>query len=323
MPIKEADYLYASGRIRALEAKLLTRERALRIVDARTPEEAQRLLSECDYALAGDFGLSRLEQALAAKRAWLFETVGAMLPDPRLLSYLKIRYDCHNAKVLLKASHLQLRDNGPQGDLPFQDFGTIPVGQLTLLLREGDLRSLPLAFASTIEEAQGLLARTGDSQRMEIHLDRYCLQEMLRIAEAIDSEFLVGYTRLLIDTANLRLLARLQRMENRALDRSAALDLSSALAPGGHRTQASLEQEAQNALGGQNAHPVADLERHCDNRLMHYLLPAKALAFGHPIVVAYLLAVESEIQNTRSLIAGKIAGVTAERLRERLRDTYV
>ena len=48
--MKDTDYLTISARVRAMENSLLTKERRERMVDARSDEEAVKVLTECGYA---------------------------------------------------------------------------------------------------------------------------------------------------------------------------------------------------------------------------------------------------------------------------------
>ena len=47
--IRDTDYLTLSARVRAMETRLVTRERMERMLDARTDEEAVKVLAECGY----------------------------------------------------------------------------------------------------------------------------------------------------------------------------------------------------------------------------------------------------------------------------------
>lgn len=47
--IKDTDYLSVSARIRAMENRLLTRARMDRMLEARTDDEAVKVLAECGY----------------------------------------------------------------------------------------------------------------------------------------------------------------------------------------------------------------------------------------------------------------------------------
>ena len=47
--IKDTDYLAISARIRAMETGLLTRERMEQLLEARSDDEAVKILQECGY----------------------------------------------------------------------------------------------------------------------------------------------------------------------------------------------------------------------------------------------------------------------------------
>ena len=46
---KDTDYLSISARIRAMENRLLSRERMERMIEARDEAEAMKILAECGY----------------------------------------------------------------------------------------------------------------------------------------------------------------------------------------------------------------------------------------------------------------------------------
>jgi len=61
-------------------------------------------------------------------------------------------------------------------------------------------------------------------------------------------------------------------------------------------------------------------ERLCDRALQDYLGDAALIAFGEQPVISYICAVEKEIRTVRTVLAGRLAGMTAEQIRERLRE---
>ena len=97
---KDTDYLAVSARIRAMENRLLTRERMDRIIDARDDGEARKVLTECGYPDAPGMGL---ESVLAQVREQTRKELLAAIPDGRLLEIFTLKYDYHNAKAILKA----------------------------------------------------------------------------------------------------------------------------------------------------------------------------------------------------------------------------
>ena len=104
--IKDTDYLSISTRIRAMENRLLTRERMERMLEARADEDAAKVLSECGYEELGTLSHAALDEALARARAALYQEMKGAAPDPRLVEVFQLKYDSHNAKVLLKAHEI-------------------------------------------------------------------------------------------------------------------------------------------------------------------------------------------------------------------------
>ena len=76
--IKDIDYLSISTRIRAMENRLLTRERMDRMIDARENGEAMKILTECGYPEDRGGGL---EGVLAQARADTFRDIAGAVPE--------------------------------------------------------------------------------------------------------------------------------------------------------------------------------------------------------------------------------------------------
>ena len=94
---KDTDYLAISARIRAMETRMLTREKMDRMIDARDTAEAMKVLDECGYTGG------TLDEMLARARDQVFRDMVRSVPDPRLVEVFQIKYDYHNAKAILKA----------------------------------------------------------------------------------------------------------------------------------------------------------------------------------------------------------------------------
>ena len=78
------------------------------------------------------------------------------------------------------------------------------------------------------------------------------------------------------------------------------------------------------ALGAEalNGGGMTAFERACDNGVNAYLSDAKLVSYGPEAVLAYLAAVEGEIQAVRMILTGRLAGVRPQAIRERLRELY-
>ena len=167
-------------------------------------------------------------------------------------------------------------------------------------------------------------------------LDRAYFAEMAETARAVGSPFLEGYVRLLIDAANLRSAVRCARM-GKGSD-----FLSQVLLPGGNVEVHVLTSGKGNDLAAVfRAGPLGDaaaagaaltapgsgeltaFERLCDDAVMGYLAQARRIPFGEQAVVGYLYAREAEFTAIRTILSGRMAGLDADTIRERLREAYV
>lgn len=329
--MKDTDYLSISARVRAMETRLLNRERRERMLDARTDEEAAKILTECGYAEPEDLSVHSVNAVLSAARVDLFQDLKGAVPKTELIEVFQIKYDYHNAKALLKAEAM-----GEDPRRLLMAGGRYDPNTLAESFRRGDLKEYPDLFRVSAEEARRALADHRDPQRADLVLDRACFAEMTAAAKESGSPFLQGYVRLSIDAANLRTLVRCERMGvNHELMRASLL-------PGGNVESAGLaalkpaelpsrfsstplEAAAQQgaALLGTEGGSLTQFERSCDNALAAYLSRAKRIPFGEQPVVGYLCAREAEATAIRTILSGRKAGLTGDAIRERLRECYV
>lgn len=329
--LKEYDYLYISARIHAMENKLLTRERMERMLSARSAEEASKVLAECGYGDFPSLTPAAIEHTLDAARLALFAELRRAAPDPAIVDVFCIKYDYHNAKVLLKAEA-----TGQSPDELLLDAGRYPAARLKEDYVQGDLSRYSATFAQAVAQAKELLASSGDPQSADLLLDRAYYTEMLAAAKAARSPFLEGYVRLSIDSVNLRSVVRAARMGKgpdflrRVLLPEGNVKTDSLLAAGAgaadlagvfaHTYLTAAAQEGAEAMRGGS---LTQFERLCDNALTAYLSQGKRVAFGEHPLIGYLYAKENELTTIRIILTGRLAGLDAETIRERLRESYV
>lgn len=328
--IKDTDYLFLSTRIHVMERSLLSRERMERMLEAATNEEAAKVLVECGYPEMSTVDVDSVNNALAYVRDKVFEDLYASVPDPRMIDVFKVKYDYHNVKTLLKSTAM-----GVDPARLMVSTGRYDPAELTDKIRSGSFSGIPDSFARAIREAQEVLGATRDPQLSDFVLDRAYFKELTALAEGTGSTFLLGYVKLMIDAANLRSLVRVRRM-----GKSEAY-LKNVLFEGGKVTVSSILRLASDgdlasvygttslakaAEAGQSAVKGGGLttfERECDNAVMNYVAGAKYVAFGDATVIGYLVAKDSELTAVRIIMTGRLAGLKADTIRERLREAYV
>jgi len=327
---KKEDYLYLSALLRAREAKMLTRDKAERMLDAASFEEAAKLITDCGYKDMSDMSVKQIEAVLNERRSAEFAELARMAPEAKLVDVFRMKYDYHNAKTLIKAE----AEGIDRADL-MSDSGRVKVSVITEALHEDKYLSVPGVLADAMKDAKATLARTGNPQLADFILDRAYFKELFENAKYLDSKFLNGYAQILIDSANLRSAVRTLRM-NKDSD-----FLRTAIIPGGGvaverliTASASgeglaalfantlLENAATLGAKAANGGTMTQFELACDNAVTAYLTNARLIAFGEEPVIAYLAALEGEITTVRMILTGRLAGIAPNVIRERLRDLY-
>ena len=323
---KDTDYLSISARIRAMENRLLTRERMDRMIDARDTSEAMKVLGECGYGEGAS-----LDAVLAQARADTFRDMEAAATDHRLVEIFQLKYDYHNAKAILKAQAM-----GVPAERLLLPGGRYDGKELLEGWQREDLRGCSEIFRKAMDRAKAALAESRDPQQADVILDRACYEEMARLARELESDFLMGYVRLSVDVANLRTAIRVHRMGKEGDF------LRQVLLPGGSVSEQTVAAARGEALGevfrsgplAQAAELGAKLtqpgsgaltafEKACDDAVTAYLSAARRVPFGEQTVVGYLYARELELTAIRTIFAGRAAGLDGDTIRSRLRGTYV
>ncbi|MBR4992207.1 MAG: V-type ATPase subunit [Clostridia bacterium] len=326
---KEERYLCVSAYVRALESRLLTQSDLARMIDAGTNEECLRILSDHGYPdLRPD--MATVEQALRESREELLADLATILPDRVILDLFRIRYDYHNVKVSLKALWTAV-----DGTHLLMGGGRLEPLALYHTLQTCEDNDLPDLLLAAVREARKTVGATGDPQKGDLILDRACFAEQLLLARQSDSPFLLGYVRLLTDMANLQTSVRVLRMgrdthlladalfpggtvePGALLDAVRTGDLTAPWAAGPLEEAAALGQEA--TAGGS----LTTFEKACDDALTRYLQRAVLTPFGLEPVLAFIAAREQEQRNIRIIVSGRLAGLPADTIRKRMRESYV
>ena len=327
--ITDKDYLYLSAMLKARESSMLTLDKMERMLQGSFAEAAKALLDNGYEDMSG-MDMKGIEAILSAHRARIFDELTRFVPEAAVVDAFRMKYDYHNAKVIVKAEGA-----GVNGDYLLSDAGRVRPRALQDAFIEDDFRFMPPALGRAMQEAKSILARTDNPQLSDFAVDQAYFAEMLSLCEGLTSLFPGEYARTLIDSANLRTCVRTVRV-GRDQD-----FLRTALTPGGH---VGIERLAQSVMSGDGvaaafaATPLAEaaqlgaeamkggpmtaFELACDNAVTAFLAGAKTVGFGAEAVVCYMAAVENEITAIRMILTGLASGLDPEQVKERLRDTY-
>ena len=329
MAINKEDYLYISSLLRAREPRMLSRDKAERMLDAPNFEDAAKMLTDSGYEDMSQMSVKQIETALSDRRAAVFHELETLIPNTAALDLFRLKYDYHNAKVLVKSEAMHHNDASL-----LSSSGRVAPETVQKRFQEDRLRDLPGELGSAAEEARNLLARSANPQLSDFLLDKAYFREMNALADELDSDFARGYVALLADSTNLRSAVRILRMgkdigylqealvaggsvsEERLTQGISGEGLASVFAGTALTKAAQLGTEA--VSGG----TLTAFELACDNAVADYLSNAKLCSFGEESVIAYLAGTENELTAVRMILTGRLAGVPSDTIRERLRDLY-
>ena len=326
----DKDYLFLSTMLRARSSVFISKDRLEHMLSSGSFEEAAQTLHEQGWPNMLGMDRAEIDKALSKYREELFAELARLSPDKELADLFRLRYDYHNAKVMIKA---QATEQG--ADYLLTAAGRVELDKLKAAFTANDFRFLPDVLGKAIVEAKEILARTSNPQLADFALDKACYDEMQRCARKLDNKYISEYVSLFAQGSNLRSLVRCTRMgkseeflrsllfEDRYLERSlpqvygSADGISSFYSTSRYKAAAQLGAEA--AKGGK----MTEFERSCDNVMVKYLKDARMHGFGPEYVLGYMAAIENDITCIRILLGSFLSGLNANYIKERLRDTYV
>ena len=328
--ISDREYLYLSAMLKAREANMLTRDKLERVLAAGSFDDAAKLLQESGWPDMSGQSAAGVDKLLSINSNFL-GIIDLTIPEREVVDVFRTKYDYHNAKAIVKGEGV-----GADPGHILSGAGTVAPQKLVEAFHEEDFRDIPPILAAAITEAKGVLARTDNPQAADFVLDKAYFAQLLELAGKVTSDYLGAYVRTLIDSANIRTVVRCFRMgKDPDFMRQALIDggnVSMDFAVRGAVTADELSElfgstvfrEAA-VLGGEamEGGPMTRFEKACDNAVNAFLDRARRTGFGSEVAVGYLAAEENAITTVRMILTGLLSGIDPERLKERLRDTYV
>ena len=340
------DYMFLASKIKVRAQKMITFEQLDQVLSAGSVDAAARRLAEFGWPNMMGMNTQQINEVLSERWHSLIKEFSMLVPEDQALELFQIPYDCHNAKAIIKGEGA-----GIDGSGLMIDGGRVAPDKLKQAYEENDFRFIPAALAKGMTEAKAVLAKTQNPQLADFVLDKACFGEMRemvmeveptveRSSMLLDDEagipFMEYYCGLLIDRANLRSCVRCIRMgENAEYLRQMLLDggnisadyLAKAafsgegLAP--MFVASPLQQAAVLGVAAMKGGSMTRFEKECDDGLMRYLANMRMMYFGIQLIVWYFAAEDRNIMNVRMILTGLRSGLSPDRVRERLRETYV
>lgn len=327
-------YGYAVGRVKVLETKLFNRARVERLIQAENLSEQIGILAETDY---GEFfedvqTAEDVEIALNRYLGKIYNFIEETCSETAIVRFFRIKYDYHNLKVLLKTKYL-----GTDGEKIWSDLGLLNVDEAKEYIDEESPDSLPEPFNSDVKWAMEEFEQKQDSQEIDVALDRGLYREWYKTSESLRNGFLINFTRIAIDLANLRTIVRAKNLARqnefivRALYDNGSIDKETLISLSARPLSDMIDQLSKTAYGpvfagivkGRDRVDLEMLDKLSDNFLFGQAKKAKLVAIGPEPLVGYILAKENEASAVRIILTGRLNGLSTSVIEERVRDLYV
>ncbi|MBF1036747.1 MAG: V-type ATP synthase subunit C [Parvimonas sp.] len=324
------NFIQSSVRIRHAEKKLLTKQQLQRLADAKNLEDAIKLLNETSYSSE----LSKLdrpenyEQVLSEVLNKTYKEAMEISPEKSLVEILSCKYDYHNLKVLVKENILKEK---------FDSMYCMLDGNEIEAFRELALKN-DEGLSKDFKECLDFFETTKDPQDIDIFIDKKYFEKVLSLAEEFKLEMITEYFKAMIDFINLRTFIRC-RKQNQVKE-----TLEKVLIKGGDiETDKILDMFYEDIeilpiklkaykIGRvlskiveeyKNTNSLNSFEKSMDDYLVEIVRKAKSIHYGAEVIFSFLFAKELEIKNLRLILVGKVNGLSADFIKERLREVYV
>ena len=337
------DFAYSVALVRTLETLLLNENEVDRMILAKDAKESFRILNEFDYADnkasiedVGDFQKVIDEGLVDIKNALVKAT-----PDQRILNILWHQYDFHNIKTLVKA---KLSDRKFE-DIEYllNNMGAIPIDALKKFIFDQENTAFGLTerteeyIKKKIKKVQAIFEKEGNPQVIDLYLDQKLMKIIFNIAKDSRNDFLITYTKKMIDLNNIRLFFRM-KSQDKELDLFEVAFLWHGEIPYSKfkdaythnlsefpelfrgTAYAKIIEEGQRHY--ENEKTFIYLEKEIENHLTNFIKRAKLIPFGPEPLIAYFMAKKNNALIIRMIMINKLNEFDPEEIRSRLRNLY-
>ncbi len=321
----EKIYPYAVAKIKVRENRLLSKADFDTLAEEESIERIVSILREKEY----DFDMvSRYEDyEIVLKKAQenMYQLIKEILDEDDIVKIFLSKNDYYNIKLILK-SKVQGKDYKQN----LVESGVMTKETIAEIMEKEEYERLERYTRHAIKEAIDLYEKTKMPFIIDAILDKACFHQMEKLAKKTGNAFILQYIEKLIDITNIKTFFRVRKIY-----KEASIFEKSYIEGGKIKITTfmdNLEEEEQNLkykfMGfsdtiQQAIYNYESLDKFCDNYIMSYMKKAKIQALTIEPIVAYMYAKKTEFKNIRIIFTGKLNGISPEKIKERLRESYV
>lgn len=330
MRCKDTDYLHAAARTAYLENQLVTKADLLKATEAESAKDAYRMLS--GKHIFREYSMDEYEKAFEENLADTYNLIEEITGETGLTYMFRYPIDGHNIKVMIKS-----RAAGGDFSGLYKCGGTIDYDVMKREFDEKNFYHVPDILGAAALEAADVLAKTRDSQIVDILVDKAVIALMRNKAAEIDSACLTDYVTARIDMSNIRSALRLLRMKKDTYTASRVFaeggsfgigELEEAYSTGydGLKKLAERIPQAERITEAislvKQGQSVGVFEEQEDGCFRDLFEKARIVPFGIEPVITYLYLKNQEIRACRMVLVSKLYNLPKEKIAERVEYIY-
>ncbi len=326
-----SSYPFASARVKAIENRLITKEKLNRLIESRDYDAAMRQLAEFGYGQsAGAVGSGSFETLISKEISETDALLEALSPSDVFTRIMRAEKDYYNIKVLIKL----LMQDKPLDSVALVP-GNLAVDTLRRSITENNYYDLPETMKEALQYIDRQFTVAADASIIGIAMDRAYAKEVDALVKKMDNPLVSTYFEAFFDITNIIALMRVRAaglpresfertcvhggtIDKRTL--SDAFDLSdesvpSAVAKGVYSSVLSAAFDDYMKTGS-----LYMMEKSRDDYLLSLLREQRHDMFGIGPLMGYYIAKQREAAAIRLVMTAKLGGIDSEVATRRLKD---
>jgi len=326
-------YAYSTGRIRALETKLLSSSKVDKMVSSSSVNDALIYLEDTAYddTIGEMKEPGKYKELVNIEKMVSFELMNRLIFDLEVKHLFRTPYDFHNIKVLLKGRLSEMNTSEI-----LTDFGTVPKKVMKSAFETDNFNLLPEFMREVIGEALAHHYLNKNLKTMEFLIDAMEYNHLLFLAKKTAVPFLTNYIRMKIDLTNISTFLRVKYFDTKD-------NLEEALIDGGNITINFLLTLIGDTLESLPSYfrntpynhlievgvrkiiedgSFSNLDRESENYIMKYMRLSRYVTFGVEPVAAYFVSRDQDLNIIKMILVGKLNQLPEDEIRERIPITF-
>ncbi len=322
--MRDADYIYAVASIRAKEKTLLTDSDIQTMVGMKSESEVLSYLKERGWG--ENASEDSMEAVLSAEEETQMKLLTTLGVDKAVIDVLFLQELYHNLKAAIKEIC-----TGRDDSEAFYDHEVYDKNHMLSIIRDKSYEKLPEHMQKAAKDGMDLMLTTSDGQKLDILIDRACLDAIEEAAKTTKDKFLSEYAENKVAIADIKIAVRAAdtkrplRMIEEALAPNRSFDvkkLAAAAATNRDAVYSFLENTGYKGAVEMLKDSFSKFERWCDDYIMSTLMNQKSNIQSSGPIVAFYLAKQNEIRTARVIMTAKANGFSEEIISERVRKMY-